>query len=125
MISRKDKLPTLIRKVGAVIVALFALAMACSLCGCKGFYENTGSRTRVGDISVPAELSDGSGTIEGRVLYSMTGADVWTEKSSVVTVKYSNNYTNNYFGIVTKVGVQDLDVVVEPLPGNADTSADK
>ena len=92
-------------------VAMAAFATA----GCKSFYENSGSRTVVGDVSAPVEISDSSDAVTCKLLYTLTGASVWTAKDSNVTIGYANAYTNTYFGCVDKTGVQKLEVKIEPV----------
>jgi len=91
------------------------LVAATILAGCKAFYENAGSHTRVGSLTAPVEVSEPSDSITVRVLYSMDGADVYTAKDSMVKITYRNSYTNNYFAIVKTQGCQDLAVEIEPL----------
>lgn len=94
---------------------LIALVTLCAtFAGCKAFYENAGSRTRVGSITAPIEVSEPSDSITVRALYSMDGADVYTAKDSRVKISYSNTYTNNYFAIVKTQGTQYLEVDIEP-----------
>lgn len=105
-------------------VAMFALiiwpllfaALVAALCGgCRAFYENSGSEIEVGEITAPMNLSEPTSSCKLQLLFDLTGAKVWTAKDSLVKVTYRNTYTNEYFGIVQKVGVQDFDVKVEPL----------
>lgn len=113
----------------ASCVALVGIALVCglavALCGCKAFYENAGSHTKVGSLTAPIEVSDGSDSITVKALYSMDGADVYTAKDSLVKIKYRNAYTNDYFAIVKTRGVQDLEVEIEPLDcsGGSETNA--
>lgn len=94
----------------------------CAMCGCKAFYENAGSHTRVGSLTAPVEVSEPSDSITVRALYSMDGADVYTAKDSLVKITYRNAYTNDYFAIVKTQGVQDLQVEIEPLYTGGDTN---
>lgn len=98
-------------------------ALALALCGCKAFYENAGSKTVVGSVTAPIEVSEPTSSINVRALYSMDGAEVYTAKDSLVKIVYRNSYTNNYFAIVKTQGVQDLEVEIEPLDtGSAGTN---
>lgn len=99
--------------IGCLI--LFGCIALCFCTGCKAFYENAGSHTKVGSLTAPIEVSDGSDSITVKALYSMDGADVYTAKDSLVKITYSNSYTNNYFAIVKTSGKQDLAVEIEPL----------
>ena len=98
---------------------LLALTMLFS--GCVS--QNTGSSIAVGDITSLPEIQDAADSISIKVLLMMTGAKVWTAKDSLVTVNYTNTYTNNYCGIIERKGKQDLIVRVEPLE-TANTSED-
>ena len=98
-----------------LISILCVAIMLSAIVGCKSFYENSGSRTVVGDVSAPVELSDSSDAVTCKLLYSLTGASVWTAKDSNVTIGYANAYTNTYFGCVDKTGVQKLEVKIEPV----------
>lgn len=89
------------------------LALYCT--GCKAFYENAGSHTRVGSLTAPVEVSEPSDSLVVRALYSMDGADVYTAKDSLVKITYCNSYSNDYFAIVKTHGKQDLSVEIEPL----------
>lgn len=95
------------------LACCIALAFVCT--GCKAFYENAGSHTRVGSLTAPVEVSEPSDSITVRALYSMDGADVYTAKDSLVRITYTNAYTNDYFAIVKTQGKQDLRVEIEPL----------
>jgi len=96
----------------------------CALSGCKAFYENAGSHTRVGSLTAPVEVSEPSSSMNVRALYSMDGADVYTAKDSLVKITYRNSYTNNYFAIVKTSGEQNLSVEIEPLEvGGCDTNS--
>ena len=98
-----------------LISTLCVAIVSSAISGCKSFYENSGSRTVVGDVSAPVELSDSSDSVTCKLLYSLTGASVWTAKDSNVTIGYTNTYTNTYFGCVDKAGVQQLEVKIEPV----------
>jgi len=102
--------------------ACFCLAAVIAVSGCKAFYENAGSHTKVGSLTAPVEVSDGSDSITVKALYSMDGADVYTAKDSLVKIKYRNAYTNDYFAIVKTQGVQDLEVEIEPLDVGGEAS---
>ena len=91
----------------------FIVVVSCLL-GCTSFYESSGTKTVVGEVSAPVDISDSTDTMACKVLYSLTGASVWSEKGSGVEILYSNNYTNKYFGCVEKSGVQTLSVKVDP-----------
>lgn len=99
------------------LLAILAIGAVCG--GCKAFYENAGSHTRVGSLTAPVEVSEPSDSITVRALYSMDGADVYTAKDSLVKIRYRNAYTNDYFAIVKTRGVQDLEVEIEPLATDA------
>lgn len=90
----------------AVIAFLFA--------GCKSFYQNAGSRTRVGNLSTPIEFSAPSDSFTIKAMFDMNGADVYTAKDMSVKVSYENSYTNSYFGIIERTGVQALEVELTP-----------
>jgi len=104
----------------AVVAAFAIVALAFGLSGCRAFYENAGSRTRVGSLTAPIELSEPSYSITVRALYSMDGADVYTAKDSLVRITYRNAYTNDYFAVVKTRGCQDLSLEIEPLDVGGD-----
>lgn len=104
--------------------AMFVAATIVLLSGCKAFYENAGSRTKVGSVTTPVEVSDCTDSITVKALYSMDGADVYTAKDSLVKIRYRNSYTNDYFAIVKTRGVQDLEVEIEPLDTGGAPSGD-
>jgi len=103
------------------LAAFVGLMLVCN--GCKAFYENAGSHTKVGSLTAPVEVSDGSDSITVKALYSMDGADVYTAKDSLVKIRYSNAYTNDYFAIVKTTGKQDLEVEIEPLASDTSSEA--
>jgi len=110
----------------AIGCAILAGCIALCFCtGCKAFYDNAGSHTRVGSLTAPVEISEPSSTLNVRALYFMDGADVYTAKDALVKIIYRNTYTNNYFAIVKTSGEQDLSVEIEPLytGGEAETNA--
>lgn len=106
-----------------LLASLSLLAfIICGASGCKN--QNTGSAIKVGDITSLPEISDASDNITIKVLLMMTGASIWTAKDSLVKVVYENSYTNNYCGIIERVGRQNLTVRVEPLDtGDVATNA--
>lgn len=103
---------------GFAILAIVALAVAfVILCGgCR----NTGTYAVVGELDAPVDISDGSDTINVRALFSLTGAKVWSARNSRVEMTYTNSYTNAYFGIVEKRGVQRFGVKVLPTTDEAE-----
>jgi len=115
-------------KVALCALLFWPLALALAvgtLCGgCKAFYENAGSHTKVGSLTAPVEVSDGSDSITVKALYLMDGADVYTAKDSLVKITYRNAYTNDYFAIVKTAGKQELEVEIEPLATEADGGAE-
>lgn len=108
MIDRTKELIINIRLI--VIVAVFASLIT----GCKSFYQNAGSRTRVGNLSTPIEFSAPSDSFTIKAMFDMNGADVYTAKDTTVWVSYENSYTNSYFGIIERTGVQALEVELTP-----------
>jgi len=102
---------------------LLAAVIGCALSGCRAFYENAGSRTVVGSVTSPIEVSEPTSSCNIRALYSMDGADVYTAKDSLVKIVYRNSYTNNYFAIVKTQGNQDLEVEIEPLDTSSTTNS--
>ena len=107
------------RESGALhILALAAVALLfLALCGgCK----NAGTYAVVGELDAPVDISDGSDTINVRALFSLTGAKVWSARNSRVEMTYTNSYTNAYFGIVEKRGVQRFGVKVLPTTDEAE-----
>jgi len=108
--------------VSAVILGFTVIGMAFYVSGCKAFYENAGSHTKVGSLTAPVEVSDGSDSITVKALYSMDGADVYTAKDSLVKITYKNSYSNNYFAVVKTSGKQELEVDIEPLYTGGDTN---
>lgn len=97
----------------AVAAAIVAVAL---FCGCSTLmYKNGGSAGRVGDMTAPIEISDGTDSFTCKLLFGMNGAYWYTRKDSKVTVEYDNIYTNSYIGCVSTRGNQHLKVVVKPL----------
>lgn len=97
--------------------ALFAVfALAAMFSGCK----STGVYANVGDVSAPVEISDSSDTINIRALFSLTGAKVWSAKDSRVKIAYTNCYTNVYFGVIDRRGIQGFGVEVNPTVDEAE-----
>jgi len=94
-----------------LVAALLAVAFFCG--GCMN--ENTGSSTVVGEQMILPEITDSSDNIGVRVFEDIKGARVWTAKDSKVTIKYTNVWTNQYFGIAETKGSMGLDVEIEPL----------
>lgn len=97
-------------------IALCAALGAALLCGCK----STGVYANVGDVSAPVEISDSSDTINVRALFSLTGAKVWSAKDSRVKIAYTNCYTNVYFGVIDRRGIQGFGVEVNPTVDEAE-----
>lgn len=95
------------------LIKLFAAYILLLLSGCIS--EHTGSTTIVGEEIAWPEISNSSESVKVRVFQSIKGAKVWTAKDCKVIAKYTNSYTNSYFGVVKLIDSMTLDVEIEPL----------
>lgn len=99
---------------------LRSLLFATLLSGCISEYS--GSSITVGEEDALPEISNASDTIKVKVFQSIKGARVWTAKDSKVYIKYSNSYTNTYFGIATFSDSMDLKVKIESLQCDSESN---
>ena len=102
-----------------LIVAIASLMFA----GCS---TNTGTYAIVGKVSAPIDVSDSADTVNVRMLFSLTGAKVWSAKNSRVKMTYTNIYTNSYiFGMVEDGGAQNFGVEVDPTVDEAEEGVEE
>lgn len=106
-----------------ILIFAVCIVFGVLLCGCTAFYQNAGSRTRVGNVSAPIEFSDATDSMVVRALYSLDGADVYTAKDMRVRVEYRNVTTNSYFGIISEHINQNLTVELDPTVSTTEESS--
>lgn len=106
-----------------ILIFAVCIVFGVLLCGCTSFYQNAGSRTRVGNVSAPIEFSDATDSMVVRALYSLDGADVYTAKDMRVRVEYRNVTTNSYFGIISEHINQNLTVELDPTVSTTEESS--
>lgn len=100
-------------------LAAAVIILAAAVSGCAN--PNTGTCTIIGEQMALPEITDSGDNVAVRVYESIKGARVWTAKNSVVSVEYTNAYTNAYFGIVETRDAMALKVKVEPCEDAGET----
>lgn len=103
---------------------LFALgAMLLFTCGgCMS--ENTGLRFTIGASQVYPQVSTLDGDVSINFYESIEGLHFISRKDCRVTVEYTENHTNTYFGVIHKEGVMTVKATFEPVETSV-TETDK
>ncbi len=93
---------------------LMVAAAALVLAGCLGFDSDTGTDTKVGEVTVLPTIQDASGSWNMQIYESVEGARVRTSKNCITEVNYECVSTNSVFGIYESQSRMKLRVKVQP-----------